>query len=181
MTRRTLALAARFFLAGLALVGCLAGCSAGRAGSAGQNDANPSGPVIDKLGGTSRGTDAQTSTEDTADSQPGAQAPSDNGGATNPDVQAVAMVHTELHETVQTHTVKSPRLAQQIYEAYLRGEAGEVVDTWATDYDDVLTFTLSDGSTVTASFNAHNLRDGDVYREFDDKGGLWSMLAEMDD
>ena len=52
---------------------------------------------------------------------------------------------------------------------------------WATDYDDVLTFTLSDGSTVTAEFNAHNLRDGDVYREFDDRGGLWGMLAEMDD
>ena len=49
------------------------------------------------------------------------------------------------------------------------------------DYDDTLVFTLDDSSTLTVEFNAHNLRDGDTYRAFDDKGGLWKLLAEMSD
>ena len=175
-TRRALLWVASSFLAGLALMGCLAGCAVSGVDSAGHG-----GPAIAKLSGDASDEGAGASASPAADSQPGAQAPSNDGAATDSAVQAVAVVHTELHETAQTHTVKSPRLAQQIYEAYLHGVAGAVTDVWATDYDDVLTFTLSDGGTVTAEFNAHNLRDGDVYREFDDRGGLWGMLAEMDD
>ena len=37
------------------------------------------------------------------------------------------------------------------------------------------------GSTLTVEFIAHNLRDGDTYRTFNDKGGLWKLLAEMSD
>ena len=184
--RRALLRVAGSFLAGLALMGCLAGCAASKVGGTGQDGAEHGGPAITKLSddANNEGMDGSAGTGASAGpaagTQPGAQAPSDDGTATDSAVQAVAVVHTELHETAQTHTVKSPRLAQQIYEAYLHGVAGEVTDVWATDYDDILTFTLSDGSTVTAEFNAHNLRDGDVYREFDDRGGLWGMLAEMD-
>ena len=95
--------------------------------------------------------------------------------------KAIALEHTEAHETLQTHTVKSADLAQKIYEAYLKGEAGDAVDMISSDYDDTLVFTLDDGSTLTVEFNAHNLRDGDTYRAFDDKGGLWKLLAEMSD
>ena len=95
--------------------------------------------------------------------------------------QAVALEHIEAHETLQTHTVKSADLAQKIYEAYLKGEVGDTVDMISSDYDDTLVFTLDDGSTLTVEFNAHNLRDGDTYRAFDDKGGLWKLLAEMSD
>ena len=95
--------------------------------------------------------------------------------------QATALEHIEAHETLQTHTVKSADLAQKIYDAYLKGEAGDTVDMISSDYDDTLVFTLDDGSTLTVEFNAHNLRDGDTYRAFDDKGGLWKLLAEMSD
>lgn len=95
--------------------------------------------------------------------------------------QAVALEHIEAHETLQTHTVKSTDLAQKIYEAYLKGEVGDTTDMISSDYDDTLVFTLEDGSTLTAEFNAHNLRDGDTYRTFNDKGGLWKLLAEMSD
>lgn len=95
--------------------------------------------------------------------------------------QAVALEHIEAHETLQTHTVKSADLAQKIYDAYLKGEVGDTVDMISSDYDDTLVFTLDDGSTLTVEFNAHNLRDGDTYRAFDDKGGLWKLLAEMSD
>lgn len=95
--------------------------------------------------------------------------------------QATALEHIEAHETLQTHTVKSADLAQKIYDAYLKGEVGNTVDMISSDYDDTLVFTLDDGSTLTVEFNAHNLRDGDTYRAFDDKGGLWKLLAEMSD
>lgn len=95
--------------------------------------------------------------------------------------QATALEHIEAHETLQTHTVKSADLAQKIYDAYLKGEVGDTVDMISSDYDDTLVFTLNDGSTLTVEFNAHNLRDGDTYRAFDDKGGLWKLLAEMSD
>ena len=77
--------------------------------------------------------------------------------------------------------MKSADLAQKIYDAYLKGEVGDTVDMISSDYDDTLVFTLDDGSTLTVAFNAHNLRDGDTYRAFDDKGGLWKLLAEMSD
>lgn len=95
--------------------------------------------------------------------------------------QATALEHIEAHETLQTHTVKSADLAQKIYDAYLKGEVGDTVDMISSDYDDTLVFTLNNGSTLTVEFNAHNLRDGDTYRAFDDKGGLWKLLAEMSD
>ncbi len=154
-TRCTFPPLASTFLAGLALVGALAGCSMEETGGMAGDGGDSSGPAINKLDAGS--------------------------GAASTDVQAVAVEHQELHETVQIHTVKSPRLAQQIYEAYLQGEAGEVTDMRAADYDDNLIFTMSDGSVVSVTFNAHNLVDGDVVREFDDKGGLWKLLAQMDD
>lgn len=95
--------------------------------------------------------------------------------------QATALEHIEAHETLQTHTVKSADLAQKIYDAYLKGEVGDTVDMISSDYDDTLVFTLDDGSTLTVEFNARNLRDGDTYRTFNDKGGLWKLLAEMSD
>ena len=109
------------------------------------------------------------------------QASGDQTEQTTQAAKATALEHIEAHETLQTHTVKSADLAQKIYDAYLKGEVGDTVDMISSDYDDTLAFTLDDGSTLTVEFNAHNLRDGDTYRAFDDKGGLWKLLAEMSD
>ena len=171
-SNRTFPLAAGAFLTGMMLAACLTGCAVGEAGSMAHDGGGSDGPAINKL---SAGNSTDMSTA-------GLQDASSSGiDAANSDIQAVTVEHQELHETVQVHTVKSPRLAQQIYEAYLQGEVGEVTDMWAADYDDNLIFTMSDGSIVSAVFNAHNLVDGDVVREFNDKGGLWKLLEQMDD
>ena len=170
----------------LLIAGCLAGCTpentgqtqAGGSGeatsSSTQNTQAPQGTKVEQ--------DAQnTPSSQSTQADQAKQADDNQGGQAIQAAKAVALEHIEAHETMQTHTVKSADLAQKIYEAYLKGEAGDAVDMISSDYDDTLVFTLDDGSTLTAEFNAHNLRDGDAYRSFDDKGGLWKLLAEMSD
>ena len=173
-------------MSALLFAGCLAGCTPENAG---QTQAGGSGEA------TSSSTQAKQDTKAGQDTQsdqgvPNAQSTQadkstqtsgDQTGQSAQAAKAVALEHIEAHETMQTYTVKSTDLAQKIYEAYLKGEAGDAVDMISSDYDDTLVFTLDDGSTLTAEFNAHNLRDGDTYRTFDDKGGLWKLLAEMSD
>lgn len=182
---RTYVFEATACMSALLIAGCLAGCTPDNAGqmqSGGE-------------GATSSSTQAKQDTKAEQDTQSDQGAPNaqstqadksaqtggDQTGQTTQAAKAVALEHIEAHETMQTHTVKSADLAQKIYEAYLKGEAGDAVDMISSDYDDTLVFTLDDGSTLTAEFNAHNLRDGDTYRSFDDKGGLWKLLAEMSD
>ena len=175
-------------MSALLFAGCLAGCTPenagqtqqaggeGAAGSSAQNTQTPQGTKAEQDTQSEQGasnaqdTQADQSTQTSGDQEQTAQA-----------AKAVALEHIEAHETMQTHTVKSADLAQKIYDAYLKGEAGDTVDMISSDYDDTLVFTLDDGSTLTVEFNAHNLRDGDTYRTFDDKGGLWKLLAEMSD
>ena len=170
----------------LLIAGCLAGCTpetAGQTQSGGSKEATSSSAQAKQ--GTKAEQDAQS--EQGAPNAQGTQADQstrtsgDQAEQTAQAAKAVALEHIEAHETMQTHTVKSADLAQKIYEAYLKGEAGDAVDMISSDYDDTLVFTLDDGSTLTVEFNAHNLRDGDTYRTFDDKGGLWKLLAEMSD
>ena len=183
---RTLALEAAACMSALLIAGCLAGCTPENAGqtqaggsgeatsSSTQNTQAPQGTKVEQ--------DAQnTPSSQSTQADQAKQADDNQGGQAIQAAKAVALEHIEAHETMQTHTVKSTDLAQKIYEAYLKGEAGDTVDMISSDYDDTLVFTLDDGSTLTAEFNAHNLRDGDTYRTFDDKGGLWKLLAEMSD
>lgn len=173
-------------MSALLFAGCLAGCTPENAGqtqaggsgeatsSSTQNTQAPQGTKVEQ--------DAQnTPSSQSTQADQAKQADDNQGGQAIQAAKAVALEHIEAHETMQTHTVKSADLAQKIYEAYLKGEAGDAVDMISSDYDDTLVFTLDDGSTLTAEFNAHNLRDGDTYRTFDDKGGLWKLLAEMSD
>ncbi len=169
----------------LLFAGCLAGCTPenagqtqtggeGAAGSSAQNTQTPQGTKVEQ--------DAQNAPSSQSTPADQAKHADDNqDGQAVQAAKAIALEHTEAHETLQTHTVKSADLAQKIYEAYLKGEAGDAIDMISSDYDDTLVFTLDDGSTLTVEFNAHNLRDGDTYRSFDDKGGLWKLLAEMSD
>ena len=173
-------------MSALLFANCLAGCTPENAGqtqaggsgeatsSSTQNTQAPQGTKVEQ--------DAQnTPSSQSTQADQAKQADDNQGGQAIQAAKAVALEHIEAHETMQTHTVKSADLAQKIYEAYLKGEAGDAVDMISSDYDDTLVFTLDDGSTLTAEFNAHNLRDGDTYRTFDDKGGLWKLLAEMSD
>ncbi len=170
-------------MSALLIAGCLAGCTPDNAGQTQQAGGE---------GAASSSTQAKQDTKAEQDAQSKQDAPNaqtvqsiqasgDQTGQTTQAAKAVALEHIEAHETLQTHTVKSADLAQKIYEAYLKGEVGDTVDMISSDYDDTLVFTLDDGSTLTVEFNAHNLRDGDTYRAFDDKGGLWKLLAEMSD
>lgn len=173
-------------MSALLIAGCLAGCTpenagqtqqAGNEGAAGSSAQNTQAPQDTKVK-----QDAQTTPSgQSAQANQAKHAEDNQDGQAVQATKAIALEHTEAHETLQTHTVKSAELAQKIYEAYLKGEAGDTVDMISSDYDDTLVFTLDDGSTLTAEFNAHNLRDGDTYRTFDDKGGLWKLLAEMSD
>ena len=176
-------------MSALLIAGCLAGCTPenadqtqqaggeGAAGSSAQNTQTPQGTKVEQDAQSEQGAPSGQGTQaDQAKQTDDAQ-----GGQAVQAAKAVALEHIEAHETMQTHTVKSADLAQKIYEAYLKGEAGDAVDMISSDYDDTLVFTLDDGSTLTVEFNAHNLRDGDTYRTFDDKGGLWKLLAEMSD
>lgn len=173
-------------MSALLFAGCLAGCTPENAGqtqqAGGEGAASSSAQNTQALQGTKVEQDAQNalSSRSTPADQ-AKQADNNQSGQAIQAAKAIALEHTEAHETMQTHTVKSADLAQKIYEAYLKGEAGDAVDMISSDYDDTLVFTLDDGSTLTAEFNAHNLRDGDTYRSFDDKGGLWKLLAEMSD
>lgn len=170
----------------LLIAGCLAGCTPENAG---QTQAGGSGETTSSSTQNTQapqGTKVEQDAQNTPSSQStqvdqAKQADDNQGGQAIQAAKAVALEHIEAHETMQTHTVKSADLAQKIYEAYLKGEAGDAVDMISSDYDDTLVFTLDDGSTLTAEFNAHNLRDGDTYRTFDDKGSLWKLLAEMSD
>ena len=173
-------------MSALLFAGCLAGCTPENAG---QTQAGGSGEATSSSAQNTQapqGTKAEQDVQNTPSGQ-STQADQAKQADDNQDKQAVqaakavALEHIEAHETMQTHTVKSADLAQKIYEAYLKGEAGDAVDMISSDYDDTLVFTLDDGSTLTVEFNAHNLRDGDTYRTFDDKGGLWKLLAEMSD
>lgn len=170
-------------MSALLIAGCLAGCTPDNAGQPQQAGGE---------GAASSSTLAKQDTKAEQDAQSKQDAPNAQTVQTDQNIQAkteqttqaakaVALEHIEAHETLQTHTVKSADLAQKIYDAYLKGEVGNTVDMISSDYDDTLVFTLDDGSTLTAEFNAHNLRDGDTYRAFDDKGGLWKLLAEMSD
>ena len=173
-------------MSALLIAGCLAGCTpenAGQTQSGGSEEAANSSTQAKQDAKAEQGTQSDQGA-------PNAQSPQadksthtsgNQTGQTAQAAKAIALEHTEAHETMQTHTVKSTDLAQKIYEAYLKGEAGDAVDMISSDYDDTLVFTLDDGSTLTVEFNAHNLRDGDAYRTFDDKGGLWKLLAEMSD
>ena len=172
-------------MSALLFAGCLAGCTPENAGQTqvggegaasssaqAKQDAKAEQDAQSEQGApNAQGTQADKST----------QTSGDQTGQSAQAAKAVALEHIEAHETMQTHTVKSTDLAQKIYDAYLKGEAGDAVDMISSDYDDTLVFTLDDGSTLTVEFNAHNLRDGDTYRTFDDKGGLWKLLAEMSD
>lgn len=167
-------------MSALLIAGCLAGCTPDNAGQPQQAGGE---------GAASSNTQAKQDTQSkqdapnaqTVQTDQNIQASGDQTEQTTQAAKATALEHIEAHETLQTHTVKSADLAQKIYEAYLKGEAGDTVDMISSDYDDTLVFTLDDGSTLTVEFNAHNLRDGDTYRAFDDKGGLWKLLAEMSD
>lgn len=173
-------------MSALLIAGCLAGCTpenagqtqqAGGEGAAGSSTQNTQAPQGTKVEQDAQNTPSSQSTQ----ADQAKQADDNQSGQAIQAAMAVALEHIEAHETMQTHTVKSADLAQRIYDAYLKGEAGDAVDMISSDYDDTLVFTLDDGSTLTAEFNAHNLRDGDTYRSFDDKGGLWKLLAEMSD
>ena len=170
-------------MSALLFAGCLAGCTPENAG---QTQAGGSGEATSSSTQAKQDTKAGQDTQSdqgapNAQADKSTQASGDQTGQSAQAAKAVALEHIEAHETMQTHTVKSADLAQKIYEAYLKGEAGDAVDMISSDYDDTLVFTLDDGSTLTVEFNAHNLRDGDTYRTFDDKGGLWKLLAEMSD
>lgn len=173
-------------MSALLFAGCLAGCTpenAGQTQQAGGERVTSSNTQAKQDAKAEQ--DAQSEqgvpNAQSAQADKSTQASGDQTEQTAQAAKAVALEHTEAHETMQTHTVKSADLAQKIYEAYLKGEAGDAVDMISSDYDDTLVFTLDDGSTLTVEFNAHNLRDGDTYRTFDDKGGLWKLLAEMSD
>ena len=176
-------------MSALLFAGCLAGCTpenagqtqqAGNEGAAGSSAQNTQAPQDTKAGQDTQSDQGAPNAQSTQ-ADKSTQASGDQTGQSAQAAKAVALEHIEAHETMQTHTVKSADLAQKIYEAYLKGEAGDAVDMISSDYDDTLVFTLDDGSTLTAEFNAHNLRDGGTYRTFDDKGGLWKLLAEMSD
>ena len=173
-------------MSALLIAGCLAGCTpekagqtqqAGNEGAVGSSTQNMQAPQDTKAEPDAQNTPSGQS----AQTNQAKHAEDNQDGQAVQAAKAIALEHTEAHETLQTHTVKSADLAQKIYEAYLKGEAGDAVDMISSDYDDTLVFTLDDGSTLTVEFNAHNLRDGDTYRTFDDKGGLWKLLAEMSD
>ena len=171
-------------MSALLFAGCLAGCTPDNAGqtqqAGGEGAAGSSAQNMQAPQDTMAEQDAQNAPSGQSTQADQAKQADDNqSGQAIQAAKAVALEHIEAHETMQTHTVKSTDLAQKIYEAYLKGEAGDAVDMISSDYDDTLVFTLDDGSTLTAEFNAHNLRDGDTYRTFDDKGGLWKLLAEM--
>mgnify|MGYP004596468297 CR=1 FL=1 len=170
-------------MSALLFAGCLAGCTPENAG---QTQAGGSGEATSSSTQAKQDTKAGQDTQSdqgapNAQADKSTQASGDQTGQSAQAAKAVALEHIEAHETMQTHTVKSADLAQKIYEAYLKGEAGDAVDMLSSDYDDTLVVTLDDGSTLTVEVNAHNLRDGDTYRTFDDKGGLWKLLAEMSD
>lgn len=172
-------------MSALLFAGCLAGCTpenagqtqAGGEGAASSNTQAKQDAKAEQDTQSDQGAPNAQSTQ--ADKS--TQASGDQTEQTAQAAKAVALEHIEAHETMQTHTVKSADLAQKIYDAYLKGEAGDAVNMISSDYDDTLVFTLDDGSTLTVEFNAHNLRDGDTYRTFNDKGGLWKLLAEMSD
>ena len=172
-------------MSALLFAGCLAGCTPENAG---QTQAGGEGAASSNTQAKQDAT-AEQDTQSKQDAPNAQSVQTDQSTQTSGDqteqtaqaAKAVALEHIEAHETMQTHTVKSADLAQKIYEAYLKGEAGDAVDMISSDYDDTLVFTLDDGSTLTVEFNAHNLRDGDTYRAFNDKGGLWKLLAEMSD
>lgn len=173
-------------MSALLIAGCLAGCTPE---SAGQTQAGGSGEATSSSTQAKQDAKAEQDTQSdqgapnaqSTQADKSAQTSGDQTGQSAQAAKAVALKHIEAHETMQTHTVKSADLAQKIYEAYLKGEVGDAVDMISSDYDDTLVFTLDDGSTLTVEFNAHNLRDGNTYRTFDDKGGLWKLLAEMSD
>lgn len=186
---RTYVFGATACMSALLIAGCLAGCTlenAGQTQAGGSEEATSSSTQNTQA---PQGTKAEQGTQSdqgapNAQSTQADKSTQTSGNQTEQTAQAakaVALEHIEAHETMQTHTVKSADLAQKIYEAYLKGEAGDAVDMISSDYDDTLVFTLDNGSTLTVEFNAHNLRDGDTYRTFDDKGGLWKLLAEMSD
>ena len=173
-------------MSALLIAGCLAGCTpenAGQTQAGGNGEATSSSTQAkqDTKAGQDTQSDQGAPNAQNTQADKSTQASGDQTEQSAQAAKAVALEHIEAHETMQTHTVKSADLAQKIYEAYLKGEAGDAVDMISSDYDDTLVFTLDDGSTLTAEFNAHNLRDGDTYRTFDDKGGLWKLLAEMSD
>ena len=173
-------------MSALLIAGCLAGCTPDNAGqpqqASNEGAAGSSVQNTQALQNTKVEQDAQNAPSDqSTQADQAKQADGNQSGQATQAAKATALEHIEAHETLQTHTVKSADLAQKIYEAYLKGEAGDAVDMISSDYDDTLVFSLDDGSTLTVEFNAHNLRDGDTYRAFDDKGGLWKLLAEMSD
>lgn len=183
---RTLAFEVTACMSALLIAGCLAGCTPENAGQTQQaSNEGAAGSSTQAKQDTKAEQDAQSKQDapnaQTVQTDQSIQASGDQTGQTTQAAKAVALEHIEAHETLQTHTVKSADLAQKIYEAYLKGEVGDTVDMISSDYDDTLVFSLDDGSTLTAEFNAHNLRDGDTYRTFNDKGGLWKLLAEMSD
>ena len=182
---RTYVFGATACMSALLIAGCLAGCTPENAGQTQAGGEGTASSSTQAKQDTKAEQDAQSKQDapnaQTVQTDQSIQASGDQTGQTAQAAKAVALEHIEAHETMQTHTVKSADLAQKIYEAYLKGEAGDAVDMISSDYDDTLVFTLDDGSTLTVEFNAHNLRDGDTYRTFDDKGGLWKLLAEMSD
>ncbi len=98
-----------------------------------------------------------------------------------PKTQVVSVTHIRAHETTETFVCEDPARAQELYDAYLQGVVGDPTDMWATDSDDTVVFTTADGGQIHVSFNAHNLLDGGISHTFDDKGGFWRLLAELDD
>lgn len=183
---RTLAFEATACMSTLLIAGCLAGCTPDNAGQPQQAGGEGAASLSTQAKQDTKAEQDSQSKQDALNAQTvqtdqSIQASGDQTGQTTQAAKAVTLEHIEAHETLQTHTVKSADLAQKIYDAYLKGEVGNTVDMISSDYDDTLVFTLDDGSTLTVEFNAHNLRDGDTYRAFDDKGDLWKLLAEMSD
>ena len=182
---RTYVFGATACMSALLIAGCLAGCTPENAGQTQAGGEGTASSSTQAKQDTKAEQDAQSKQDapnaQTVQTDQSIQASGDQTGQTTQAAKAVALEHIEAHETLQTHTVKSADLAQKIYDAYLKGKVGDAVDMISSDYDDTLVFTLDDGSTLTVEFNAHNLRDGDTYRTFDDKGGLWKLLAEMSD
>lgn len=183
---RTLAFEATACMSTLLIAGCLAGCTPDNAGQPQQAGGEGAASLSTRAKQDTKAEQDSQSKQDSLNAQTvqtdqSIQASGDQTGQTTQAAKAVTLEHIEAHETLQTHTVKSADLAQKIYDAYLKGEVGNTVDMISSDYDDTLVFTLDDGSTLTVEFNAHNLRDGDTYRAFDDKGDLWKLLAEMSD
>lgn len=173
-------------MSALLIAGCLAGCTPDNAGQPQQAGGEGAASSSTQAKQDTKAEQDTQSKQDVPNAQPvqtdqSIQASGDQTEQTTQAAKATALEHIEAHETLQTHTVKSADLAQKIYDAYLKGEVGDTVNMISSDYDDTLVFTLDDGSTLTVEFNAHNLRDGDTYRAFDDKGGLWKLLAEMSD